>query len=133
MKSKGVCAIAQKFAAEGWLVGIGDRNSLGLEETKALLPEGRCHCYTFDVTNDGDVTVTGVSINEISFDLTGNITITPPADTTLSPDETQQWTGVRVLSQADIDAIYQQGDGDGFAVGDVFTGDGGADGHAGQR
>lgn len=44
-------AIAQHFAAKGWLVGIADRNSVGLEETKALLPEGQCLTYTFDVTN----------------------------------------------------------------------------------
>ncbi len=44
-------AIAQHFAAQGWLVGISDRNSLGLEETRALLPEGQCLTYTFDVTN----------------------------------------------------------------------------------
>jgi NAD(P)-dependent dehydrogenase (short-subunit alcohol dehydrogenase family) len=44
-------AIAQHFAARGWLVGIADRNSLGLEETKGLLPEGMCHTYTFDVTD----------------------------------------------------------------------------------
>ncbi|MCB2067867.1 MAG: SDR family oxidoreductase [Erythrobacter sp.] len=44
-------AIAQKFAAEGWLVGIADRNTVGLNETRALLPEGMCYTYTFDVTN----------------------------------------------------------------------------------
>ena len=44
-------AIAIRFAAEGWRIGIADRNSGGLEETKALLPEGQCHTYTFDVTN----------------------------------------------------------------------------------
>ncbi|RIV87858.1 SDR family oxidoreductase [Aurantiacibacter zhengii] len=44
-------AIAQHFAARGWLVGIADRNTVGLEETKALLPEGQCYTYTFDVTN----------------------------------------------------------------------------------
>ncbi len=44
-------AIAQHFAAEGWLVGISDRNSQGLAETRALLPEGQCHTYQFDVTD----------------------------------------------------------------------------------
>lgn len=44
-------AIAQKFANEGWLVGIADRNSQGLAETKALLPEGQCYTYQFDVTD----------------------------------------------------------------------------------
>lgn len=44
-------AIAQHFATQGWLVGIADRNSVGLDETKALLPDGQCHTYTFDVTD----------------------------------------------------------------------------------
>ncbi|KLE33817.1 short-chain dehydrogenase [Aurantiacibacter luteus] len=44
-------AIAIRFAAEGWLVGIADRNQAGLDETKAMLPEGRCHAYRFDVTD----------------------------------------------------------------------------------
>lgn len=44
-------AVAQKFAAEGWLVGVADRNQHGLDETSALLPEGRCHTYRFDVTD----------------------------------------------------------------------------------
>ncbi|MFB0613549.1 SDR family oxidoreductase [Aurantiacibacter poecillastricola] len=44
-------AIAQKFAAEGWLVGIADRNAQGLAETKALLPHGGCLTYQFDVTD----------------------------------------------------------------------------------
>jgi len=44
-------AMAQKFAAEGWLVGISDRNQAGMDETKALLPEGQCHTYKFDVTD----------------------------------------------------------------------------------
>ncbi|QZH75468.1 MAG: SDR family oxidoreductase [Erythrobacter sp.] len=44
-------AIAQHFATKGWLVGIADRNSLGLAETQGLLPAGQCHSYTFDVTD----------------------------------------------------------------------------------
>ncbi|NES68259.1 MAG: DUF11 domain-containing protein, partial [Okeania sp. SIO2D1] len=61
--------------------------------------------YTFDVTNDGNVLITGVTINEVSFDLPGPITITAPADTDLSPGETQQWTGTYTLTQADIDGL----------------------------
>ena len=53
--------------------------------------------YTFDVTNTGDVTITGVMINEDPFDLPGPIAITPPADIDLSPGETQQWTGSYTL------------------------------------
>ncbi|MFD0981820.1 DUF11 domain-containing protein, partial [Tropicimonas aquimaris] len=43
--------------------------------------------YTFKVTNTGNVTVTGVTITEDSFDLPGPIAITPPADTDLDPTE----------------------------------------------
>jgi uncharacterized repeat protein (TIGR01451 family) len=68
--------------------------------------------YTFTVTNDGSVTITGVSINEVSFDLPGDITITPPADVDLSPGESAVFSGQVVLTQADIDAIDQQVDGD---------------------
>jgi uncharacterized repeat protein (TIGR01451 family) len=61
--------------------------------------------YTFNVTNTGNVAVTGVTINEVSFDLPGPIVITPPADIDLSPGESQQWTGTYILTQTDIDAI----------------------------
>ena len=44
-------AIAQKFAGENWLIGIADRNEQGLAETAAMLPEGRCYRYHFDVTD----------------------------------------------------------------------------------
>ncbi|KLI64229.1 SDR family oxidoreductase [Aurantiacibacter marinus] len=44
-------AMAQHFAAEGWLVGIADRNQAGMDETSALLPEGQCRTYKFDVTD----------------------------------------------------------------------------------
>ncbi|MBH5323296.1 SDR family oxidoreductase [Aurantiacibacter sediminis] len=44
-------AMAQHFAAQGWLVGISDRNQQGMDETKALLPDGQCHTYKFDVTD----------------------------------------------------------------------------------
>ena len=42
-------AIAQRFAAEGWFVGLGDVNSAGMEETAALLPDGACWHHRFDV------------------------------------------------------------------------------------
>ncbi|RJY09016.1 SDR family oxidoreductase [Aurantiacibacter aquimixticola] len=44
-------AIAQHFGAEGWLVGISDLNQAGMDETVALLPEGACLTYRFNVTD----------------------------------------------------------------------------------
>ena len=44
-------AIAQRFAAEGWIVGLGDLNTTGMEETKALLPDGKCRSWRLDVTD----------------------------------------------------------------------------------
>lgn len=67
-------AIAQHFAAEGWLVGISDRNSQGLAETKALLTDGQGHTFQFDVTDRAGwdaalsefAQVTGGSINVLA-------------------------------------------------------------------
>lgn len=42
-------AVAQRFAAEGWLVGIGDVDEAGMDGTAALLPPGRCACHVLDV------------------------------------------------------------------------------------
>ena len=33
-------AIAQRFAAGGWFIGLADINQAGLDETAALLPNG---------------------------------------------------------------------------------------------
>jgi uncharacterized repeat protein (TIGR01451 family) len=55
--------------------------------------------YTFDVTNDGNVNITGVIINEVFFELSNAIAIIAPADTNLSPGETQQWQGTYTLTE----------------------------------
>lgn len=44
-------AMAQHFAAQGWMVGISDLNQQGMDETKALLPDGQCKTYKFSVTD----------------------------------------------------------------------------------
>ena len=46
-------AVARKFAAEGWFVGIGDISEEGMGGTRALLPEGRCFTVRFDVRDRG--------------------------------------------------------------------------------
>lgn len=43
-------AIAQRFAREGWFVGLGDTDEAALEETEALLPGGFTYCQPLDVT-----------------------------------------------------------------------------------
>ncbi len=42
-------AVAQKFAAEGWFVGIGDISEAGMHGTRALLPADRCFTTRLDV------------------------------------------------------------------------------------
>jgi NAD(P)-dependent dehydrogenase (short-subunit alcohol dehydrogenase family) len=42
-------AVAQRFAREGWLVGLADVNEAGLAETAALLPEGSAWTRRLDV------------------------------------------------------------------------------------
>jgi NAD(P)-dependent dehydrogenase (short-subunit alcohol dehydrogenase family) len=44
-------AIAVRFAAEGWFVGLGDRNAAGMAETAALLPAGQAVSHLFDVSD----------------------------------------------------------------------------------
>ena len=68
--------------------------------------------YTFDVTNTGDVTITGVRSTRIRSTCRVRSRSPPPADIDLSPGETQQWTGSYTLTQADIDAIYASADDD---------------------
>lgn len=42
-------AVAQRFAREGWRVGLADVNARGLSETAALLPAGMADTYLMDV------------------------------------------------------------------------------------
>ncbi len=42
-------AIAQRFAAEGWFIGLGDIAEDGMAETAALLPEGASSTHVLDV------------------------------------------------------------------------------------
>lgn len=42
-------ATAQKFAAEGWFVGLADINEAGARETAALLPAGQSSVHRLDV------------------------------------------------------------------------------------
>ena len=42
-------AVAQRFAREGWLVGLADINEAGMAETAASLPAGSCSQHVLDV------------------------------------------------------------------------------------
>tara|TARA_Y100000815_G_scaffold272160_1_gene300412 strand:+ start:402 stop:1247 length:846 start_codon:yes stop_codon:yes gene_type:complete len=42
-------AVAQRFAREGWHIGLADVNAAGLTETAALLPEGKASTHMMDV------------------------------------------------------------------------------------
>ena len=42
-------AVAQRFAREGWFVGIADINDAGMRETAALLPSGASSLHKLDV------------------------------------------------------------------------------------
>lgn len=42
-------AVAQKFAAQGWFVGLGDISEAGMAGTQALLPAGRSFAVSLDV------------------------------------------------------------------------------------
>jgi NAD(P)-dependent dehydrogenase (short-subunit alcohol dehydrogenase family) len=47
-------AIAQRFAREGWFVGLGGTDEKALDETEALLPGGFTYCQPLDVTKPSD-------------------------------------------------------------------------------
>jgi hypothetical protein len=63
--------------------------------------------YSYLVTNTGNVTLTGVNVNETAF--TGNGGIVPPAPTggasTLAPAAFTTFTSVYTVTQADVDAL----------------------------
>ena len=42
-------AIAQRFVREGWFIGLADINRAGMDETAALLPEGKFSIHMLDV------------------------------------------------------------------------------------
>lgn len=44
-------AIAQRYAREGWFVGLGDTSEKGMEETVAGMPGGFSYSYVFDVSD----------------------------------------------------------------------------------
>lgn len=67
-------AIALKFAAEGWFVGLGDIDAGGVKETQALIGNGFTYAHTFDVRDraawdealDGFATASGGRIDVLA-------------------------------------------------------------------
>jgi NAD(P)-dependent dehydrogenase (short-subunit alcohol dehydrogenase family) len=47
-------AIAQRFAREGWFVGLADTDEAAMDETEALLPGGFTYCQPLDVSKRGE-------------------------------------------------------------------------------
>ena len=67
-------AIALKFAAEGWFVGLGDIDQAGMDETLALIENGFTFAHKFDVRDreawghalDGFATASGGRIDVLA-------------------------------------------------------------------
>ena len=59
--------------------------------------------YTFTLRNEGNVTLTGVTVEEVSFDGSGAMTITCPAIATMAPGDEATCTAAYTTTQADMD------------------------------
>ncbi|MEZ5680261.1 MAG: SDR family oxidoreductase [Erythrobacter sp.] len=67
-------AIARKFAAEGWFVGVGDIDETGMRETLSLIGNGFTYMHKFDVRDraawdealDGFATAAGGRIDVVA-------------------------------------------------------------------
>ena len=80
--------------------------SLGLTKSadKTELVVGQTITYTFVVTNNGNVPVTGVAIVEGTFTGTGTLSAAKCAATTLATGEETTCTATYVVTQADVDS-----------------------------
>ena len=65
---------------------------------------GQVITYSFAVTNTGNVTITGIAIDESAFSGTGTLSAITCPVTTLAPGESTTCTATYTLTQADIDA-----------------------------
>jgi Prealbumin-like fold domain len=98
-----VCTITNTFVPDATLA-IDKRLLTG---TSLPLQANQVITYEFEVTNSGNVTVTGVNINETAFTGTGTIgSFTPPNGTvTLAPGASTTITATYTVSQADVDLL----------------------------
>ncbi len=60
--------------------------------------------YTFEVTNDGNVTIDNLTIDETAFSGTGTALVISCPVTELAPTESTSCTGTYAVTQADLDA-----------------------------
>jgi uncharacterized repeat protein (TIGR01451 family) len=76
-------------------------------DTAGPLVVGQVVNYTYLVTNTGNVTITGVDVNETSFNGTGTPVPNPTTvgSTTLAPGGTVTFTASYTVTQADIDTL----------------------------
>jgi len=65
---------------------------------------GQTVTYSFLVNNTGNVTITGLQINETAFSGTGAAPVITCPVTTLAPTESTTCTGIYAVTQQDIDA-----------------------------
>jgi uncharacterized repeat protein (TIGR01451 family) len=76
-------------------------------DTAGPLSVGQVINYTYLVTNTGNVTITGVDVNETAFNGTGTPAPNPTTlgSTTLAPGGTVTFTASYTVTQADIDTL----------------------------
>jgi uncharacterized repeat protein (TIGR01451 family) len=76
-------------------------------DTAGPLTVGQVINYTYLVTNTGNVTITGVDVNETAFNGTGTPVPNPTTvgSTTLAPGGTVTFTASYTVTQADIDTL----------------------------
>lgn len=66
--------------------------------------------YSFEVVNDGDVTLTGVTISDNQIDLSSLTIVWPAEPGVLAPGQTATATATYVLTQDDVDAASVSSD-----------------------
>jgi trimeric autotransporter adhesin len=96
-----VCTITNTFVPDTQL-SIVKRLQTG---TPTPLQANQAITYEFEVTNGGNVTLTGVNIDETAFNGSGTIgTFTPPnGSVTLVPGASTTYTATYTVSQTDVD------------------------------
>lgn len=73
--------------------------------TAGPLTVGQVVNYSFLVTNNGNVTVSGISVNETAFNGSGTAPVPVGGLSSLAPGGTTTWTASYTVTQADIDNL----------------------------